>query len=98
MHSKFSSGHIFACYKGLGHYHLDGANLQMQTHLVPKNAAKIFIFLQQAYYSQIGFIVLVSVKLRRNYLASTFGLNLLVMVIKHRINLPNKESWHCREI
>ena len=36
MLSEFSSGHICACYQDLGHFHLDGANLQMQTHLVPK--------------------------------------------------------------
>ena len=36
MLSEFSSGHICACYLGLGHFHLDGANFQMQTHLVPK--------------------------------------------------------------
>ena len=36
MISEFSSGHIYACYLGLGHFHLDSAYLQMQTHLVPK--------------------------------------------------------------
>ena len=36
MLSEFSSGHICACYKGLGYFQLDGANLQMQTQLVPK--------------------------------------------------------------
>ena len=36
MLSEFLSGHIRACYQGLGHFHLDGAHLQMQTHLVPK--------------------------------------------------------------
>ena len=36
MLSEFSSGNVCACYKGLGHFHLDGANVQMQTHLVPK--------------------------------------------------------------
>ena len=32
MLSEFSSGHICVCYKGLGHFHLDGENLQMQNH------------------------------------------------------------------
>ena len=36
MLSEFSSGHICACYQDLEHFNLDGANLQMQTHLVPK--------------------------------------------------------------
>ena len=29
MISEFSSGHICACYWGIGHFHLDGTNLQM---------------------------------------------------------------------
>ena len=36
MLSEFPSGRISACYEGLGHFQLDGANLQMQTHLVSK--------------------------------------------------------------
>ena len=34
MLSEFSSGHICACYSKLGQFHLDGANLQMQTYLM----------------------------------------------------------------
>ena len=36
MLTEFSSGHICAYYSELGNFHLDGAFLQMQTHLVPK--------------------------------------------------------------
>ena len=36
MLSEFSSGHICACYYGLGHFNLDNANLQKQTNLVPQ--------------------------------------------------------------
>ena len=36
MLSEFSSGNICDCYYGLGHFHIDGVNLQMQTHLVSK--------------------------------------------------------------
>ena len=36
MLSEFSSGHICACYAGLGHLNIYGVNLQMQTHLVSK--------------------------------------------------------------
>ena len=32
MLSEFSSGNICDCYYGLGHFHIDGVNLQMQTH------------------------------------------------------------------
>ena len=42
----------------------------MQTHLVPKKASKIAIFLRQLYYSQIGFIVLVPEQLPRFWHAS----------------------------
>ena len=60
MLSEFSCGHICACYKGLGHFHLDGANLQMQTHLVCKmmhqNLAAI---LQQFNYGKNSLKVLV---------------------------------------
>ena len=62
MLSEFSSGHICDCYKGLEHFHLDGAYLQMQTHLVPKIMhQKQLDFLLQ-FYGQIGFIVLVPEK------------------------------------
>ena len=45
---------------GLGHFHLDGANLQIQTHLVPKIMHQnIAIILQQFNYSKNLFIVLV---------------------------------------
>ena len=65
MLSEFSSGHICICYLGLGHFHLDGANLQMQTHLVPKIMhQKLKYLLQQLYYGQIGFIVLVLGEMR----------------------------------
>ena len=36
MLSEFSNRHICACYLGLGHFHLDGANFKIQTHLVCK--------------------------------------------------------------
>ena len=56
---EFSNGHICACREGLGYFHLDGANLQMQTRLVSKmmhqNLAKI---LWQFYYGKNSFIVL----------------------------------------
>ena len=42
---------------GLGHFHLDGANFQMQTHIVPKIMHQKAVFLRQLHYGQIGFIV-----------------------------------------
>ena len=58
--SEFSSGHICAFHLGLGHFHLDGANLQMQTHLVPKIMHQnLAINLWQFNYSKNSFIVLV---------------------------------------
>ena len=60
MLGEFSSGHICACYKGLGHFHLTGGNLQMQTHLVPKIMHQFFsIILQHFNYDKNSFIVLV---------------------------------------
>ena len=53
MLSEFSSGHICACYKGLGYFHLDGANLQLQSRLVPK------IMHQNRMHYKNSFIVLV---------------------------------------
>ena len=47
MLGEFSSGHICACYQGLGHFHLDDANLQIQTHLVPKIMHKNFALILQ---------------------------------------------------
>ena len=47
-------------YLGLGHFHLDGANLQMQTHLVPKKMHQnLAVILQQFNYGKNIFIVLV---------------------------------------
>ena len=60
MLSVFSSGHICACYFGLGHYHLDGANLRMQTHLVSKIMHQILAIISWQYnYSKNSFIVMV---------------------------------------
>ena len=60
MLSEFSSGHICACYWGLGHFHLDGANLQTQTHLVSKIIHQnLVIILWQFNYGKNSFIVLV---------------------------------------
>ena len=60
MLSEFSSGHICACYDELGHFHLDDANLQMQTHLVSKIMHQnLAVILQQFKYSKNSFIVLV---------------------------------------
>ena len=61
MLSEFSSGHICACYEGLGHFHLDGVNLQMQTHFVSKimHQKYLAVFLGQSNYSKKSFIVLV---------------------------------------
>ena len=57
---EFSSRHFCACYLGLGHFHLYGANLLMQTHLVPKiMQQKQPYFLRQLYYGKIEVIVLV---------------------------------------
>ena len=46
MLNEFSSGHICACTQGLGHFNLDGTNLQMQTHLVPKIMLQNFMAVQ----------------------------------------------------
>ena len=61
MLSRFSSGHICACYQVLGHYHLDGANLQtIETHLVPKIMHQnLAVILHQFNYGKNSFIVLV---------------------------------------
>ena len=59
MLSEFSSGQICACYLGLGHFHLYGANLQMQTHLVPKVIHQnLGIILWQSITAQNSFIAL----------------------------------------
>ena len=59
MLSEFSSGHIWACYKGLGYFHLDGENLQIQTHLVSKIMHQnLAIILWQFNYGKNSFIAL----------------------------------------
>ena len=60
MLSGFSSGNNCACCSGLGHFHLDGANLQMQTHLVSKIMHQnLAVILRQLNYSNNSFIVLI---------------------------------------
>ena len=57
MLSEFSSGHICAW---LVHFHLDGTNLQMQTHLVSKIMHQnLAIILRQLNYGKQSFIILV---------------------------------------
>ena len=50
---------ICACFLGLGHFHLEGANLQIQTHLEPKIMHQnLAIILQHFNYSKNSFIAL----------------------------------------
>ena len=49
----------------LGHFHLDGSNLQMQTHIGPKRMDHdLAMMLLQLFYSKIRFIVLYPVDLK----------------------------------
>ena len=49
----------------LGHFHLDGANLQMQAHIVPKRMDHdLAMMLLQLFSSKIRFIVLYPVDLK----------------------------------
>ena len=61
---KFSSVNICACYQGLGHFSVDGANLQMQTHLEPniytfitncQNCGIFVMWKEQKYTKEAGF-------------------------------------------
>ena len=57
--NEFSCVHICACHYGLGHFHLDGANLRMQTHLASKIMHHNFMAIQL--WQKNSFIVLVPV-------------------------------------
>ena len=55
---EFSSGHICACYLGLGHFHLDGANFKIQTHLVCKIMHQKWLhFYGSCITAKLGYIV-----------------------------------------
>ena len=59
MLSEVSSGHISTWFYGLGFFNLDGANLQMQTHLVSKIMHQnLAVKLWQFNYGKKSFIVL----------------------------------------
>ena len=61
MLSEFSSGHISAWY-----FHLDGANVQMQTHLVPKIMHQnLAVILCSSITAKIVFAVLVPIWLQK---------------------------------
>ena len=55
-----SCGHICIFFQGLGHYHLNGTNLEIQTHFVLKiRHQNITVILCLLYYCKIRFAVLV---------------------------------------
>ena len=60
MLSEFLRGHNCTCFKVFDRLHLDGANLQMQTHFVPKIIhPNIAIILWQLCCSKISLLVLI---------------------------------------
>ena len=53
-------GHTCTCLYVLGYFHLDGTNLQLQTHFVPKiRCHNLAVILRQFNYGNNSFIVLV---------------------------------------
>ena len=86
MLSQFSS----ACYYGLGHFHIDGANLHMQTHLVSKIMHQnLAVILCQYNYSKNSFIVLIQSNNFANFFFLGGGITSLT-----KFRNQQKPRWH----
>ena len=60
MFSEFSIGRICTRFSGQGHFQLDSANLQTQTHFVPNiRHQNLVVSSQHLYYGKINLIVLI---------------------------------------